>query len=131
MQGGVGGPRSSPLGNYRQHITLRGRAHGTLYAWATFVLAGVHWLCGSVAALLTTLERPHCPISTPDSGVEMKEFTGILGVLVALTVWQKMGKFTPEPAFEIPPLGGRHLLCHRYGHGLRRIVGRLTVHHAG
>src|SRR5687767_6200843 len=46
--------RWPPVGNYRQHITFAG-ALGALYAWAAFVLAGVHWLYGSVAALLTTL----------------------------------------------------------------------------
>jgi membrane-bound metal-dependent hydrolase YbcI (DUF457 family) len=119
------GPRSSPLGNYRQHITFAA-ALGTFYAWAAFVFAGVHWLYGSVAALLTTLSGL-LPDLDSDSGVEMKGFTGILGVLVALAVWQKMGKFTPEPAFEF------HLwavVCSfvMVRHGLRRIVGRLTVH---
>src|SRR4051794_34552959 len=118
-------PRSSPLGNYRQHITFAA-ALGVLYAWAAFIFAGIHWLYGSVAALLTTLSGL-LPDLDSDSGVEMRGFTGILGVLVAVAVWQTMGKFDPEPAFEF------HLwavVCSfvMVRHGLRRIVGRLTVH---
>jgi len=119
------GPRATTLGNYRQHITFAA-ALGTLYAWAAFIFAGVHWLYGSVAALLSTLGGL-LPDLDSQTGVEMKGFTGILGVLVALAVWQKMANFEPEPAFEF------HLWAVIAAfvfvrHGMRRIVGRLTVH---
>lgn len=113
------------MGNYRQHISFAA-ALGCLYAWATFVFAGVHWLYGSVAALLTTLSGL-LPDLDSQTGVEMKGFTGILGVLVALSVWQKMGNFTPEPAFEFH-LWAVIIAFVMVRHGLRRVVGRLTVH---
>src|SRR4051794_12464764 len=47
-------PRARTLGNYRQHITFAG-CLGVAYAWAAYVLAGIHWMYGSVAALLATL----------------------------------------------------------------------------
>jgi len=113
------------LGNYRQHISFAATL-GCLYAWAAFVLVGVHWLYGSVAALLTTLSGL-LPDLDSQTGVEMRGFTGILGVLVALAVWQKMGRFTPEPAFEFHlwAVIGAYVLIR---HGLRRLIGRFTVH---
>jgi hypothetical protein len=113
------------VGNYRQHITFAG-ALGAVYAWAAYVLAGVHWLYGSVAVLLTTLSGL-LPDLDSASGVELKGFTGILGVLMAVAVWQEMGRVRPEPAFEF------HLwavVCAyiMVRHGLRRILTRLTVH---
>ena len=117
--------RPGTLGNYRQHITFAG-ALGVVYAWAALMLAGVHWLYGTVAALLTTLSGL-LPDLDSDSGVELKGFTGILGVLVAVAVWQEMGHLRPEPAFEI------HLwavVCAyiMVRHGLRRFLSRLTMH---
>lgn len=118
-------PRPTTLGNYRQHITFAG-ALGATYAWAAFVLAGIHWLYGSVAVLLTTMSGL-LPDLDSDSGVEMKGFTGILGVLVAVAVWQGMGRVHPEPAFEF------HLwavVCAYVliRHVLRRALSRLTTH---
>lgn len=119
------GPARDDLGNYRQHITFAA-ALGTLYAWAAFIFAGIHWLYGSVAALLATMAGLLPDLDSP-SGAGLKGFTGILGVLVAVAVWQKIGHFNPEPAFEI------HLwavigvfVFVRYG--LRRIVSKVTVH---
>ncbi|AGA25375.1 putative membrane-bound metal-dependent hydrolase (DUF457) [Singulisphaera acidiphila DSM 18658] len=118
-------PRATPLGNYRQHISFAA-ALGCLYAWATYVFAGVHWLYGSVAALLATLSGL-LPDLDSQTGFGMKGFTGILGVLVALIVWQKMGNFNPEPAFEFH-LWAVIAAFVMVRHGLRRVVGRLTVH---
>lgn len=113
------------MGNYRQHLTFAG-VLGMVYAWAAFVVGGVHWLYGSVAALLTTISGL-LPDLDSDSGVEMKGFTGVLGVLVAVAVWQGMGRVHPEPAFEF------HLwavVCAYIGvrHVLRKALGRLTMH---
>lgn len=113
------------MGNYRQHITFAS-VLGVIYAWAAYLLAGVHWLYGSVAFLLTTLSGL-LPDLDSATGVELKGFTGILGVLAALAVWQAMGKADPEPAFEF------HLwavVCAylMVRHGIRRIMSRITVH---
>jgi hypothetical protein len=113
------------MGNYRQHVTFAGLL-GVVYAWAAVFVAGIHWLYGSVAALLTTLSGL-LPDLDSDSGVELKGFTGILGVLVAVAVWQGLAKVHPPPAFEL------HLWAVVFAyvsvrHGLRRLMTRLTVH---
>ena len=92
------------MGNYRQHITFAG-VLGVAYGWAAFLLAGIHWVYGSVAALLTTLGGL-LPDLDSDSGVELKGFTGILGVLAAVAVWQEMGEVQPAAGLRVPPLGG-------------------------
>ena len=63
------------MGNYRQHITFAG-VLGIGYAWAAYLLGGVHWLYGTVAALLATLGGLLPDLDSP-SGVELKGFTGI------------------------------------------------------
>jgi hypothetical protein len=113
------------LGSYRQHIAFAGSL-GVIHAGVAYVHAGVHWLYGSVALLLTMLSGL-LPDLDSHSGVELRGFTGILGVLVALAVWQEMGRVHPEPAFEF------HLwavVC-AYAvvrHGLRRVIGKLALH---
>src|SRR5262249_27675635 len=87
------------LGHYPQHLACA-CVLGVVYACATFLLAGVHWLYGSVAALLTTLSGL-LPDLDSDSGVELKGFTGILGVLAAVAVWDRLGQTDPPPAFEL------------------------------
>ena len=84
------------MGNYRQHITFAG-VLGVAYAGAAYALAGVHWLYGSVAALQALLSGL-LPDLDSDSGVEMKGFTGILGVLTAVAVWQEAGRTRPSPS---------------------------------
>jgi membrane-bound metal-dependent hydrolase YbcI (DUF457 family) len=113
------------LGNYRQHITFAG-ALGVIYAGVAYALGGVHWVYGSVAALMTTLSGLLPDLDSP-SGVELKGFTGILGVLTALAVWQKLGRIDPEPPFEL------HLWAVVFAyvivrHGIRRIATRISVH---
>jgi hypothetical protein len=113
------------MGNYRQHITFAGLL-GVVYAWAAFVLAGIHWLYGSVAALLATLSGL-LPDLDSASGVELRGFTGILGVLMAVAVWQALSRSRPEPAFEFHlwAVVAAYVLVR---HGLRRVLSRLTVH---
>ncbi|MBV8554085.1 MAG: metal-dependent hydrolase, partial [Planctomycetaceae bacterium] len=113
------------MGNYRQHVTFAG-VLGIAYAWAAYVLAGFHWLYGSVAALLATLSGLLPDLDSP-SGVELKGFTGILGVLVALGVWQELKRVRPEPVFELH-LWAVVLAYIAVRHGLRRILSRLAVH---
>jgi hypothetical protein len=119
-------PRSTTtLGNYRQHITFAS-VLGLGYAWVAYTLAGVHWLYGSVAALLATLGGL-LPDLDSASGVELKGFTGILGVLASLAVWNRLGAVDPEPAFEyhLWAVFAAYLLVR---HGLRRVLTRFTVH---
>src|SRR4051794_9049763 len=117
--------RSNGVGNYRQHITFAA-VLGAIYAWSAYVLAGVHWLYGSVAVLLTTLSGL-LPDLDSNSGVELKGFTGILGVLVAVAVWRGMEKGHPPPAFEFH-LWAVVLAFVLVRHGVRRAMTRLAVH---
>jgi membrane-bound metal-dependent hydrolase YbcI (DUF457 family) len=113
------------MGNYRQHIGFAG-ALGVFYAWGAFALAGLHWLYGSVAALLATLGGLLPDLDHP-IGVELKGFTGILGVLAALAVWQHVTWIDPDLPFEFQlwAVVAAYLLVR---HGLRRILSRLMVH---
>ena len=113
------------MGNYRQHITFAGFL-GAIYAWGAYVAAGLHWLYGAVAALLATLGGL-LPDLDSDSGVELKGFTGILGVLAAVAVWQALTRHDPTIPFELHLLAtiGGYLVVR---HGLRRALSRLTVH---
>ena len=113
------------MGNYRQHTSFAG-VLGLAYAWAAYVLVGIHWMYGSVAALLTTLSGL-LPDLDSNSGVELKGFTGVLGVLAAVTVWQKLGAVEPVPAFEFH-LWSVVLTYILVRHGLRRIMTRMAVH---
>jgi len=113
------------LGNYRQHITFAS-VLGVSYAAGAYVLTGFHWLYGSVAALLATLGGL-LPDLDSDSGVEMRGFTGILGVLAAVAVWDRLGQADPPLAFEIH-LWAAILAFLLVRHGVRRAAARLTVH---
>lgn len=99
---------------------------GIGYGWAAYALAGIHWMYGTVAALLATLGGL-LPDLDSASGVEMRGFTGILGVLSALIVWHKMGRVEPPPAFEF------HLWAVIFAYiivryGLKRIATKIAVH---
>lgn len=113
------------MGNYRQHITLSATV-GAVYAWAAFFLAGIHWLYGSVAALLATLGGLLPDLDHP-IGTELKGFTGILGVLAAVAVWQHVGVDNPAFPFELHLLAvvGAYVLVR---HGMRRLLSRIMVH---
>jgi hypothetical protein len=113
------------LGNYRQHIAFAG-VLGVAYGGAAFVLAGIHWLYGSVATLLATLSGL-LPDLDSDSGVELKGFTGILGVLAAVATWEELKRFDPPPVFEFH-LWAAILAFILVRHGLRHVFSRLTVH---
>lgn len=113
------------MGNYRQHVGFAGFC-GLAYAWGAFVLAGLHWLYGSVAALLATLGGL-LPDLDSDSGIEMRGFTGVLGVLAAMAVWQHIAVYESNLPFELH-LWACILAYLAVRHGLRRIVSKLTVH---
>jgi membrane-bound metal-dependent hydrolase YbcI (DUF457 family) len=113
------------LGNYRQHVGFAG-ALGVVYAWSSYALAGIPWLYGTIALLLATISGLLPDLDHP-IGVELKGFTGVLGVLCALAVWHHVARFEPGLPFEL------HLwsvvltyLAVRYG--LRHVLARLMVH---
>ncbi len=110
------------MGDYRQHITFAGSL-GAVYAWGAYVAGGVHWLYGSVAAMLTTLSGLLPDLDHP-IGVELKGFTGILGVLAALLAWLHVA---PDEPFEVR-LWAVVLAYIAIRHGLRRALARLMVH---
>ncbi len=113
------------MGNYRQHITFAS-VLGVGYAAAAFLLAGVHWFHGTVATLLTTLAGLLPDLDSP-SGVELKSFTGILGVLAAMAAWDAVGGLHPTPIFEVQlwAMVGSFVLVR---HGVRRLASRLAKH---
>jgi len=113
------------MGNYRQHITFASIL-GSIYAVGAFVMLGVHWFYGTVATLLATLGGL-LPDLDSASGVELKGFTGILGVLAAVAVWESVGKAQPPPAFELH-LWAMVLAFIAVRHGLRRVLTRLARH---
>lgn len=113
------------MGNYRQHIGFASFL-GVTYAWAAYLLGGIHWLYGSVAALLTTMSGL-LPDLDSDSGVQLKGLTGLLGVLVAVAVWDGLAEVEPPLAFEIH-LWVTLIAFIAVRHGLRRAMARLTVH---
>jgi len=110
------------MGNYRQHIGFAGFL-GVAFAWGASVGAGLHWLYGSVAALLATLGGLLPDLDHP-IGVELKGFTGILGVLAALLAWLHI---QPDMPFEVH-LWAVVLAYMLVRYGLRRVLARLMVH---
>src|SRR3954463_4090810 len=113
------------MGNYRQHITFAWLL-GVCYSLGAWVVMGVHWFYGTVATLLATLSGL-LPDLDSDTGVELKGFTGILGVLVAVAVWQEMEGVDPPPAFEFQ-LWAVVLAYILVRHGLRRVLSRMAKH---
>src|SRR5262249_35535852 len=61
-----------------------------------------------------------------DSGVEMRGFTGLLGVLAAMAVWQGVGNLRPEPSFEFH-LWAVILAYVGVRHFVRRVMSRISV----
>ena len=113
------------MGNYRQHMAFSSTL-GVIYAAGAFVLGGVHWVYGTVAALLATLAGLLPDLDHP-VGVELKGFTGVLGVLTAVAVWYRVGRGIPDLPFELHmwlALGAFVFIRH----GLRRTLARMMVH---
>ena len=113
------------MGNYRQHITFASFLGGA-YSAGVWLGLGVHWFYGTVATLLTTLGGL-LPDLDSSSGVELKGFTGILGVLAAAAVWDQLGRADPPPIFELH-LWAVVLTFVAVRHGLRRVLSRLSKH---
>jgi hypothetical protein len=113
------------LGNYRQHLTFAS-VLGVGYAAGAFFVVGVHWVYGSVAALLATMSGL-LPDLDSGTGVELKAFTGVLGVLAALFVWMGMSHLDPPPVFEMH-LWAMVLAYVVVRHGIRRFARHFSVH---
>ena len=113
------------MGNYRQHIAF-GSIFGLAYSLAAAVFAGLHWAYATVAILLSTLGGL-LPDLDSASGVEMRSFTGILGVLASLLVWRKIEHLHTPPGFEYH-LWAMVLAYLFIRHGLRRLMIRVAVH---
>jgi membrane-bound metal-dependent hydrolase YbcI (DUF457 family) len=113
------------LGNYRQHIGFAG-VLGAIYAWTAYIMGGIHWLYGIVAALMATLSGLLPDLDHP-IGVELKGFTGILGVLTAMAVWHHVKYKDPTFPFELDLLAV--VIAYLFvRHGLRRVLSKLMVH---
>src|SRR5262245_47060672 len=112
-------PANGIVGSYRQHLGFAS-TFGVTYAGCSYALLGVHWLYGTVAALLAILGGL-LPNLDSDSGVEMKTFTGVLGVLAAVAVWRGLDVAVPGLPFELHlwSIVGTYAAI-RYG--LRKIV---------
>lgn len=113
------------MGNYRQHMTFASSL-GVVYAVGVSMLGGLHWVYGTVAALLTTLGGLLPDLDHP-IGVELKGFTGILGVLTAVAVWHRVGRGVPDLPFEL------HLWLVVFAYvfvryGMRRTLAKMMVH---
>jgi hypothetical protein len=113
------------MGNYRQHIGFAWGL-GVVYSIGAYLFLGVHWFYGSVATLLTTLSGL-LPDLDSSSGVELKGFTGILGVLAAVAVWEAVGHVQPTPIFEVH-LWSVVLAFIVVRHGLRRVLSKVAKH---
>jgi membrane-bound metal-dependent hydrolase YbcI (DUF457 family) len=113
------------MGDYKQHIGFAG-VLAVLYAAAASFWAGIHWLYGSIAALLATLSGLLPDLDHP-IGVELKGFTGILGVLAALATWEHVGGRDPNFPFELH-LWSVFIAYVAVRHGLRRVLAKLMVH---
>lgn len=113
------------MGNYRQHLTTSSLT-GLLLAGGAYLLAGMHWLYGSVAALLATMSGLLPDLDHP-FGVEIRGLTGTLGVLTGLAVWHHLGRGFPNLPFEMH-LWAVVLAYFFVRYGLRHILGRLMVH---
>lgn len=92
------------------------------------MVIGVHWLYGTVAALLATIGGL-LPDLDSDSSIQLRGFSGLLGVLAAVAVWQDIDdvRSVASVPFELH-LWAAILTYVMVRHGLRRTLGRLTVH---
>ncbi|MEW4569608.1 metal-dependent hydrolase [Tautonia sp. JC769] len=113
------------MGNFRQHVGFASFL-GVLYAWGGGVMMGVHWMYGSVAALLATVGGL-LPDLDSDSSVQLRGFSGLLGILAAVAVWQDIDNSPVVVPFELH-LWSAIMTYVLVRHGLRRTLARLTVH---
>jgi hypothetical protein len=113
------------VGSFRQHVAVAG-VSGVAYAWAAHALAGLHWLYGSMAALLTTAGGLLPDIDHP-LGVEVRGLTTLIGTATALVVWRRIRFGGAELAIEAQ-LWVVILTYTFFRYASRRTLARLTVH---
>ncbi len=113
------------MGNFRQHVGFAGFL-GIFLAWGAQVVLGLHWIYGSVAALLTTFGGL-LPDLDSESSVQLRGFTGLLGVLAAVAFWHGVNDLGLLIPFELQ-LWGAILSFVLVRHGLRRGLAYFTVH---
>lgn len=113
------------MGNYRQHLTFAS-ALGSFYAFGAYTLAGLHWIYGSVAAMLATLGGLLPDLDHP-MGVELKGFTGILAVLASVAVWHRLARGVPDIPFELQ-LWAVVLVYIFVRHWMRQMLAKMMVH---
>lgn len=113
------------MGNYRQHLTFASGL-GVFYAFGIYVLSGVHWIFGTVAAMLTTIGGLLPDLDHP-TGTELKGFTGILAVLASVAVWHKLARRIPDLPFELH-LIAVVLVYILIRHWMRGVLARMMVH---
>ncbi|MDX2035298.1 MAG: metal-dependent hydrolase [Isosphaeraceae bacterium] len=113
------------MGNYRQHVAF-GTFCGVVYSVGATLLVGLNWVYATIAVMLSALGGLLPDLDSPSS-FGLRGFTGILGVVAALIVWQDLSTLSDPPGFEF------HLwaviaayLFVRYG--VRRIMARIAVH---
>ena len=87
---------------------------------------GVHWVYGSMVALLTTIGGL-LPDLDSDSSVQLRGFSGLLGVLAAVAVWQNFENLDILIPFEMR-VWAAILTYVLVRYGLRRTLAHLTVH---
>ena len=113
------------MGTYRQHLATS-TATGIALAWGAWLAAGIHWLYGSVAALVCGVGGLLPDLDHP-IGVEIKGVTGLLGVIAAMAIWDYCAVTTPDAPFELV-IWGVVLGYLGVRYGLRRLAGFAMVH---
>lgn len=113
------------MGTYRQHVTFATLV-GTAYGVGSYYLMQFHWVYGSVAILLAILSGL-LPDLDSDSAVGLRGFTALLGVLVAVAVWDEFLVREPPLPFEIH-LWGSLLAFVVVRYSLRQLASKFTVH---
>lgn len=113
------------MGNFRQHVSVAATT-GVVYAVCAKSLCGVHWLYGTMTALLATVGGVLPDIDHP-LGTEIKSFTTLLGTAGALILWRKLhiaGVHMPIE-LQIWSVIGAYCLLRV---GTRSLMSRLMVH---
>jgi membrane-bound metal-dependent hydrolase YbcI (DUF457 family) len=107
------------VGNYHQHVGFA-TSFGIVYAVGTYMLAGLHWLYGSIAALLAILGG-----LLPD--IDSATVSGTLGILAALEAVHLIKGGSREVSFEMT-LWVMLLSYSLVRRGMRSLAKYLMVH---
>lgn len=113
------------MGSYRQHVGLASFL-GAGYAWSLYALAGLHWVFGTVAALLATVGGL-LPDLDSKSGVGTRGLNRLFGVLTAFAVWREAMLLDPPLSFELH-VWAIILAYALIRHSLCEVMSRVMVH---